>query len=333
VSQRGSGRFIWAGKLLLGVGLILVITSWVDVAEVRATVKDLDWWWLAVMVALPHLGIVVSAEKWRLLLGVLGTRVGWVRASSLYLVGTFFNNFLPTTAGGDVVRSYQLGKEAGFANVAAATFVERLIGLGALMLALGLPFASSALVRELPLLREGLTLLVLVYCAGVFLVVRALRREARGRSSALMRRISPIRRVFEAAAEPLRSLLGSRRSLSAAFGLSVVFYGIAIATVYAGSRAIGQDLPWSTVSAAVPLVLALGIAPVSVNGLGVSEAGYVFTLSLLGMPSGPAFALALLLRLRIWFTGLLGGLVFLALGDRSRAADAPRGSAADQGTL
>jgi len=71
-------------------------------------------------------------------------RVGYWRLFSYYLIGQFYNLFLPTSVGGDVVRSYQLGKYSGSqSNALASVFVERYTGVLVLLLVAGIAVISQ----------------------------------------------------------------------------------------------------------------------------------------------------------------------------------------------
>lgn len=63
--------------------------------------------------------------------------------------------------------------------------------------------------------------------------------------------------------------------------------------------------------AIVPVVLLAAFVPISLNGLGITEAGYVIFFQLIGIPLEDALGIALLLRIRLVITALLGGLIFL----------------------
>lgn len=147
-----------------------------------------------------------------------------------------------------------------------------------------------------------------------------------------LKRFSVVRKVVSAPADPLRQIISSAGTLGSILAISVLFYVIAIVTVYCASRAVGGTLAFWSISAAVPLVLLLSSLPLTVNGLGLSEAGYVFTLTILGATSAEALTIALLLRARILLTGVLGGLVFVSTGGNARPNPDELAGLGDEGT-
>jgi uncharacterized protein (TIRG00374 family) len=78
---------------------------------------------------------VVSSYRWQLLARPLGFTEPLGRFVTLYFVGMFFNLFLPTSVGGDVVRAWLLAGRSGRRWTAAVSvFSERFTGLLTLLL-------------------------------------------------------------------------------------------------------------------------------------------------------------------------------------------------------
>jgi hypothetical protein len=76
--------------------------------------------------------------------------------------------------------------------------------------------------------------------------------------------------------------------------------------------ALNLDVPWAVYGVAAPMVSLLTLLPVSLNGMGVREAGMVVFLAPAGVSAGAAVTVAFL-----WFcvqtaAGLLGAGVYLA---------------------
>ena len=77
---------------------------------------------------------MISAMKWYMLTQAQALGAGYWRLFAYYLVGQFYNMFLPTSVGGDFVRAYELGKFSGRqADSLASVFVERYTGVVTLL--------------------------------------------------------------------------------------------------------------------------------------------------------------------------------------------------------
>ena len=75
--------------------------------------------------------------------------------------------------------------------------------------------------------------------------------------------------------------------------------------------ALGLDLPFSFCIIVYPLVGTFAAIPVSLNGLGLREGGYIYLLSAIGIGSEMGIDFGLLLFLIVALDSLIGGIIFL----------------------
>ena len=146
-------RVFIAAKILFGVGLIAVLISSVDLSMLIERFRSINIAYLLAVFILPHIAMLLSSRKWQILLIALNIRFHLYRLFNLYMIGTFFSNFLPTMVGGDVYKSFALSRETGdAASVLAATFLERFLGLTALVSLLPLVIFQDAVRSAVPVL-------------------------------------------------------------------------------------------------------------------------------------------------------------------------------------
>jgi uncharacterized protein (TIRG00374 family) len=115
--------------------------------------------------------------------------------------------------------------------------------------------------------------------------------------------------------------LGRQRGLLMGAALITVLFNLTWATSsYFGFLALGQSISPLLVITLIPVVYAVTVLPISINGLGVSEGVFVVVFAAAGMEPAAAAAVAILLRV----TGLLmtsvGGLLFMVERHRLRRA-------------
>jgi uncharacterized membrane protein YbhN (UPF0104 family) len=77
-------------------------------------------------------------------------------------------------------------------------------------------------------------------------------------------------------------------------------------------RALNLAIPFSFCLIVYPLVGTFAAIPISLNGLGLREAGYIFLLGLIGITTENGVAFGLLLFMIVALDSLIGGIVFLA---------------------
>jgi len=304
--------WIWGLRLLLGVSLLVALVLSADPSEILSLMRRVSLGWLAAMVIVPHLGMVLSSIKWHALLRCHGSRVRLATLVRLYFVGTFFNNFLPTMIGGDVVRAAELAREEPRRPlVIASTFLERFIGLAGLVALLPLAALEPRLVERIPALPLLTTGAVLAFALLTAMLFSGMRIPA---EIPLPVRIGILDRILRALRGAQEQLLEYRQKpgvLFVSWIISVVFYLAAGLTVWLATRAVGADAPLGFVVAITPLVLLAAIVPISVNGLGILESGYVLLLTMGAVEVEQAASVALLLRMRILLTAIFGGILFL----------------------
>ena len=119
--------------------LILLFSLLVDVNDVWTAIMAARPDGIALAIALIILALLVSAIKWGILLRAQVATISLPYLFNTYLVGLFFNNFLPSNVGGDVARIADIAKRTGKAPEATASVIgERLIS--------GLALALTALI-------------------------------------------------------------------------------------------------------------------------------------------------------------------------------------------
>ncbi|MCX6553354.1 MAG: lysylphosphatidylglycerol synthase transmembrane domain-containing protein, partial [Acidobacteria bacterium] len=90
-------------KIVVSVGLLALLLSRTDMSRLWSYARSASPWWLAVGLPLWVAVVLLSAWRWRLLLDTQHVPVPLSWLVNSYLVANFFNNFLPSNIGGDVV--------------------------------------------------------------------------------------------------------------------------------------------------------------------------------------------------------------------------------------
>jgi uncharacterized protein (TIRG00374 family) len=309
--KRSSRRWVVYAKLAFGISLMAALIIRADLLVLLQRIATVDLYYLAVMFIIPHVMIGINTIKWQIFLHELGLHLRFNRLFGLYLIATFFNNFLPTMVGGDAVRAYALGKDTqDISTVTAATFMERLIGLAALVSLVPLVLLSATVTERFPIVW-----IIAPACLLGFAIVSAMLLSSR--FDPLWRQLRSIRklqRLLEFLTRTRKAVYRaakSIRTLLTTYLLSLLFYAGAAASVWAAAMSLGAEVSMGYLIATVPLVLVAGMLPVSLNGLGITEAGFALFLQLAGVPLVDAVGVGLLLRARLLVTGLFGGILFL----------------------
>lgn len=306
---------------------IVLIGALVVAVDFRALGAALGRITFAQAVFLIHISVVlvfVSVLKWKLFLDSMGCRVSLGRLNALYYVGYFINLVLPSHVGGDAVRSWYAGKQVGQHAAFAATILERLSGLVAMI--------SLALIAVwfVPDVSTGLQLVVVAMALGLTVGIGGLLSPRTVRFLGTIVRNDRMKLHLEKIQVVLREAAGRRAVLAEALGLSFLFHSLTVVNTLAAAVAVGWvDAPVRDLFVVLPIILLIGALPVTPSGLGLQEGAFVFFLTGLGATPAEALGVGVVLRAKSYLLALIGGAVWLGV----RRGEARGGGGASVGTV
>jgi glycosyltransferase 2 family protein len=306
----------WLGPLLrlvVSVSLIVWILRGADLARVGDVLRSADAGLLLVAFMSYFVGYVVSVARWRVLLAVQGVKPPFAYLYGSFMIGMFFNQLLPTTIGGDVVR-YQYTSAGGRGAAASAVLLDRTFGTVALMI---FAVAGFALAQDDALLPQTLLQAVAALLFGGLLVL-AFAFVAPASPDGWVRRATlALPGKARAPAENLLAQFAAFRRrhdvVLAALGWSLVLQCIVVAHYLLVGVALGLDVPLSAYVFIVPLATVAMALPISINGIGVREGVLGYLLGLHGVDASTSLVFAWVLYAMLLAHGLLGGVVFSAV--------------------
>ncbi|MBI5234547.1 MAG: flippase-like domain-containing protein [Deltaproteobacteria bacterium] len=255
----------------------------------------------------------VSTLRWSIILKK-DVDVPYLKLFSIYFIGMFFNNFLPTLVGGDIIKGYYLYKASGKGGVAlASVFMDRYAGFSALIvIALGALIMGHALIAGTGL-AFALILLIFGYAAGSLILwvdlfnSRVMRLLARVQFYQLNEKIDKFYKV-------LMSYRDHRRLLLKAFFCSLIVQAGVIVVYYFIALGLGMKVPMAYFFLFIPLTTAASMLPISVSGLGIREGVFVFLFTKAGATEEQALSLSLIFFFIAVFISLIGAVEYIRSG-------------------
>jgi uncharacterized membrane protein YbhN (UPF0104 family) len=298
----------WAiARLLISFGLLAFVLKSIGIERVGRTLLEADPVPLVIALLLFVAGVVVRSLRWRVLLVALDVQVHLGRLVHLYFVGGFFNAFLPTGFGGDVVRVAELAQDVEPTVATGTVVVDRLTGLLVLfaLALLALPFAIG-------LMSAQVWLVIGVVAAGG-LIAGLLVLQGRWLRSATRWLPGPLSLTGEGLLARVYSAVTACgwRAVTIALLISLVFNLLLILMHYLVARAVGIDLSLVYFFLFVPLLSLTLMLPISFGGLGVREGAAVLLLGQVGVNEAQAVAYSLGIYGITRISGLFGGFLFL----------------------
>ncbi len=298
-------------KLCLSALLIGYLLQRIPLRDILHSLAQVDGLWLGVAVLLAIVGKIISTLRWRYLLAVQEMPVPFGVLFCSLLVGYFFNNFLPSTIGGDAVRAFDVARYSR-RNMASVVTVltERVMGILALAsLALVAALLGFELIRPVGQVWLIVVVFFMVSFGGYFLITR---RSLVERGVRLLHRLKwkkPAQKVEEAFRA--FSVMRDRRGvLNNVFMISVLLQLNVLLYYYVLSLSLHLGVSIFYFFCMIPVILVTLQLPVSINGIGVREGLYVFFLGLVGVGGEKAIAFSWLDFSMTIVMGLAGGVVF-----------------------
>lgn len=308
----GSRLLLVALKLGLSAGLLAFVLRNTSLEALWRTFQRVQPLWILAAMTMHGLMVAVSVWRWRLLLEAQHVRVSSRTLAESFWVALFFNNFLPSNIGGDVVRIADTSKPAGSKTLATTVvLVDRVLGLFALLSvgALG-ALASRAVGVDIPgtIWIEVAALAALALCLVLFFAPSLLDLSLRPLRWVghpwLLDRIATLQHTLARFRERPSALAGALLGAVLVQGVIVAFFALT-------ARSLSVPLPLVMAGVLVPVALVIQMAPVSINGFGVREAVFSFFFARFGLGVEAAVAVSLLGTALIMLFSLGGGALFL----------------------
>ncbi len=303
-------------KVAVSAALLYILFSKVDARLVWDSVSSVGAGWIVSAALLFAALQCISTYRWSIVLG-RDVHVPYPRLLSMYFVGMFFNSFLPTIVGGDVVKGYYLYRETGRGGAAfASILMDRYSGFAALMT---ITFVAL-LIGGGAVHATGGTGLVVVFAAlvggflgaSLFLWFERLHQWLVSALSGI--RLMGLNEKVDAF---YRTFTGYRQSPSMLVGVFLISLAIQCGVItgyFMLGRGMGVGVPIGYFFLFVPLATTASMIPLSLSGLGIREGVFVFLFSRAGMDREDALALSLLWFLVTVVVSLPGAVEYIRRG-------------------
>jgi uncharacterized protein (TIRG00374 family) len=296
------------------LGLVLYLVRG-EIVQGFSHLKNIDFNLLAVAVVLNFISIAVVTLRLGIILKIQKIYLPFWRNYYLWIISLFFNLFLPSAVGGDIVKAYYIYKDSGkkLASV-TSVLIDRFLGL---MGTISIGFLAFLFAKEhIDDPRIGG---LLFWLAGIVLVgvLFVMSRRFSKPAKALIMALSPKRlkdrlhKLFDA----LELYRNKKQDFFLSYAYSLVAQAMFIVLIYFLSRSISIDLPISLFFLLIPMVTIISMIP-SVGGLGVREGAFIYLFTNY-IPKDQALALAAICFLFIYGIGCLCGILYAFRGGAS----------------
>ncbi|HNX91130.1 MAG TPA: lysylphosphatidylglycerol synthase transmembrane domain-containing protein [Candidatus Omnitrophota bacterium] len=298
-------------KIFVSFGL-LAILLWMmrkDFGGIVSTIATCDMRFVLISIFIFLLNAVVVSYRLQLIFHGEDISVTLMECIQLTFLGYFFNNFMPTAVGGDLVKAYYASRNsASKIKAYASVMMDRVIGLYSFLIVAAVAILIDRGRFDQPVIKVAI-LSSLLGGVVVFIILMS------SRIAKMMERLFMKMSLGNLGAQ-LDSLYkivhDYRNRLDIVFKsllVSIVSQVMYIYTVYLFFLALHCDIELSILYLIMPVVSFVSMIP-SIGGLGVREGAMVaFFTPIVGR--GSAFAVSVLLLLGLFVTSIIGGFFYV----------------------
>jgi len=296
-------------KLLIAIGLLGYLFSKINWSLFLNALENANIIFIIIPSLMIYLGVYISALRWDIFLKNYGFKINKLKLYSLYSIGTFFNNFLPITIGGDIYKYINLNKNFGDKKkeIVSSIILERGSGFFTLFLIniLLTPFFYKLIISD----RRFLLLETAIFL-GFALILFFIKKY---------RLLLKIEKLIKRDVSLINKFSKLITSLSGIKNKKSLIYGIFYSFLFSLTIMVGQWMLFFALGIKInPFYILLigtvtqifGIIPISLNSIGITEGLSVFLFNLIGVPIEISLAVVLIGRVCLIVMTSLGGVFY-----------------------
>ncbi|MHB1346011.1 MAG: lysylphosphatidylglycerol synthase transmembrane domain-containing protein [Candidatus Humimicrobiaceae bacterium] len=327
-------------RIVVSAGILVFLfkTQFKNFSEITDFFKNsnVNIFFVVISLIMYWIGISFLVLRWQILLKTQKIKATFGFLFGSYLVGYFFNNFLPTSIGGDIYRIYDTSKLKNCSGMKAASIVlmERTTGIVSsiiyLFFALAIGFVKNSNVElkfgNWNISNHLLIILIVIFFIISILVTLLMLFPDAFRLNRLFRKLKFLHKWEDKLRQVYDTFKNFRRFklillitiilsliLQFAFTLNYSFLGM------------GFGITKLSILSYIFIVQMIGILsmiPISIGGIGVREGVFVVLVGALGGEKNIAAIVSIAILIMVLIPGIAGGIIyaFRPYIDRKRAA-------------
>jgi uncharacterized protein (TIRG00374 family) len=321
----------WIARTAVALGAIALFCRNTDWSEVANRLQNLNLWYFVLALVTFAAAQVIQAFRWRLLLRTQSIHIGMPPVVKLYFLGLYYNNVMPGSVGGDLLKAWYVTKHTDRRfEGALSVVVDRVVGLVTTLMIAAAAAAYIILVQGHLAVQTGPEAVVarrssgglisgLLWIGAVLVIVfLALVLYPRSRTwlKGLAARLLTGWRTL--VAKTIRAAIvycSKPVTILWTILLTVVAQGVVVVAFWSLGAQLGIKAGLEYYLLILPATWVVGAIPISIAGLGVLEAGMVVMFThLTGTDSENAAKVLAICQRLVWVLASLPGGVIHLLG-------------------
>lgn len=281
----------------------------VPAGEVMQNIKNINPVYFALITICFFIYYLFFSLRWNFLLKAQKINIGYSKSYLYLLVSFFFNNFLPSGLGMDMIRSAYAGGKENFEEAFGTSIMERILGMiGMMLIGITAVFSGKIAFAKLSVIYIGLMIfIILVYYFLTSLKITWVKEKLL--SIKLLNLGESIRKFYRA----FKIYKNQRKTIIIGIAYSILIQLVIIIINYFIAKGLSIPISLFSLLAYIPIITVISLIPITINGLGLRETAYIYFFSLLNISEAEAMSLSLVFFFSSVIASCTGGIVFIFL--------------------
>ncbi len=290
-SRKAKAKVWPVAPYLLTFGILYVLLKHIGIHVISDQLSGADPVYIIYALLLNFVFVILAAFKLKMLLRIVGCDIAATRSLKITL-GTHPLNVILPSKGGDFIKSWALRDIMPFSQSIGIVILERLIDLTLLCL---MSFVGSFWLEEMNLILLSFSIFVLGLSAILALkIINVANSE------------NQILKHLKEVGYAASCLLANGRYFKLIVAISCVIWLGSTFQMYLLFLAVGQKVPFIFCIVMVPVVIFIGLIPVTVSGMGTRDVAIVYLFSPFASSATSVSVGLLFSLLRYWIPALIG---------------------------
>jgi len=302
-------------RILVSLALLYLALRGINFAAIQTRLSQINVGWIALAMLVTVVQIFFGALRWREISAQCHAPLTDLQAFRYNMIGSFFNQTLPSSIGGDAVRLWLVNRTgAGWRAATYSILTDRAIGLIALALIIvaSLPWSYgmiadskgrlALLAVDFAALAGGLGFLLLGWLPWTWL-----------------KTWWPTKHVH-ACSVIASKVIFNRQSGPKIAVLSLTIHVLAVVIAWCAVRSISAPANFEQVFMLIPPIMLITMMPISIAGWGVREATMMVAFGYAGLVRADGTMVSLLFGMVSFIVGCAGGVVWIFSAEKGSRA-------------
>ncbi|MBI2557996.1 flippase-like domain-containing protein [Candidatus Woesearchaeota archaeon] len=298
-------------KAIVSIALVIFILSKVDVSKLLTALSSINAVFFSLALLSHFVAIPIAAYMLKLSLYVNNINLNLKPLMGINLIGSFFNNFLPTAIGGDIAKVYYISSYSKNNLVSIITVLfNRMVGFFCLLVlgVVGLIFGYG-IVNDISIAIAVIGLLFLFLLLLFFIW----DKNIMGRFKYITKIVSMIdkREIIKKSYENFNKYKQHKKEVLFIFLLSFLIQLIVMLYYYLIILSLNLKVPIFYLLMVVPLITIIEVLPLSVGGIGVRESATFYFFTKIGIEPHSAVLIGFINYILRVLLSFVGGIIFM----------------------